>query len=86
MNDRIIHTYLSNQIHSYNEEKRNELVPSQTKIFEVGLIDSISFVLLVEDIQENFKIKIYPSEMINNNFESIQSLISFIKSKMKNDE
>jgi len=85
MNDRIIHTYLSNQIHSYNEEKRNELVPSQTKIFEVGLIDSISFVLLVEDIQENFKIKIYPSEIINNNFESIQSLISFIKSKMKND-
>lgn len=47
-------------------------------IFKNGYIDSMGFVMLISFIEEEFGIKTTDSDLIEENFESINTIIEFI--------
>lgn len=47
-------------------------------IFKNGYIDSMGFVMLISFIEEEFGIKTNDSDLIEENFESINTIIEFI--------
>jgi acyl carrier protein len=60
--------------------------PDQVKddslIFVEGIFDSMGFVLLINFIEETFGIKAKDSELLEDNFESINAMANFVTSKI----
>lgn len=60
--------------------------PDQVKddslIFVEGIFDSMGFVLLINFIEETFHFKAKDSELLEDNFESINAMASFVESKL----
>jgi acyl carrier protein len=60
--------------------------PDQVKddslIFVEGIFDSMGFVLLINFIEETFGIKAKDSELLEDNFESINAMANFVASKI----
>ncbi len=54
-----------------------------TLIFKEGLFDSMGFIMLIDFIEEKFGIKTNDEDLIEENFESIQAISSFIDNKLK---
>ena len=52
-----------------------------TLIFDVGLLDSMGLLFLIEYINEKHKIEVNEEELNPENFESIDSIAAFIESK-----
>ncbi|RMH60191.1 MAG: acyl carrier protein [Calditrichaeota bacterium] len=50
-------------------------------MLELGLIDSLKMVELVNFIQEKYGIEIDDDELMPENFDSINAIVDFIKSK-----
>jgi len=59
----------------------SEQVKNETLIFVEGIFDSMGFVSLINFIEETFAIKAKDSELLEDNFESIDAIASFIESK-----
>ncbi len=61
--------------------------PDQVKddslIFVEGLFDSMGFVLLINFIEETFSIKAKDSELLEDNFESINAMARFVENKIR---
>jgi acyl carrier protein len=57
-------------------------VQNDTLIFALGIFDSMGFISLITFIEENFNIKANDSELIEENFESINALASFVERKL----
>ncbi len=53
-------------------------------IFKEGYFDSMGFVLLITFLEENFSIKTNDSDLVEENFESINSITNFILRKKTN--
>ncbi len=53
-------------------------------IFKEGYFDSMGFVLLITFLEENFNIKTNDSDLVEENFESINSITNFILRKKNN--
>ena len=60
--------------------------PDQVKddslIFSEGIFDSMGFVLLINFIEETFNFKAKDSELLEDNFESINAMARFVESKV----
>lgn len=60
--------------------------PDQVKddslIFVEGIFDSMGFVLLINFIEETFDFKAKDSELLEDNFESIDAMARFVQSKL----
>lgn len=56
-------------------------VKDDTLIFVQGFFDSMGFLLLINFIEEKFGIKTDDSELLEENFESINAIDGFIKRK-----
>ena len=60
--------------------------PDQVKddslIFVEGIFDSMGFVMLINFIEETFHFKAKDSELLEDNFESIDAMARFVKSKL----
>ena len=60
--------------------------PNQVKddslIFVEGIFDSMGFVLLINFIEETFHFKAKDSELLEDNFESIDAIAKFVESKI----
>ena len=52
-----------------------------TKLFVEGIFDSMGFVLLLDYIKDNFSIEANDDDLVEDNFESINAIASFIVSK-----
>ena len=52
-------------------------------IFEAGLLDSMGLLFLIEFLNEEFKVEVNDDELNPKNFESINSIVAFIKNKYK---
>ena len=61
----------------------NDNIKEDTLIFEMGLLDSMGLLFLVEFIHENYSIEINDEELNPENFASINSITSFIDEKLK---
>jgi acyl carrier protein len=59
-----------------------EQVKNETLIFVEGIFDSMGFVSLINYIEETFAIKAKDSELLEDNFESIDAIARFIESKL----
>ena len=58
-------------------------ITDDTLIFENGLLDSMGLLFLIEFINENYKIEVNDEELNPENFESINSIVAFMESKLK---
>ncbi|MFA5973158.1 MAG: acyl carrier protein [Lentimicrobiaceae bacterium] len=59
-----------------------EQVKNETLIFVEGIFDSMGFISLINFIEESFSIKAKDSELLEDNFESIDAIARFIESKL----
>ena len=58
-------------------------ITDQTLIFEEGILDSMGLLFLIEFLDESFGVKVNDQELNPKNFESINSIVAFIKNKTK---
>lgn len=57
-------------------------IGDDTLIFVEGIFDSMGFLSLINFIEDNFKIKAQDSELLEENFESVNAIVSFINRKL----
>jgi acyl carrier protein len=58
-------------------------VQFDTLIFTQGIFDSMGFISLINFIEEKFNIKANDSELVEENFESINAIAGYIERKLK---
>ena len=58
-------------------------IDDATLIFDVGLLDSMGLLFLIEYLNETHKIEVTDEELSPENFESINSIVSFVQNKIQ---
>lgn len=64
-----------------NTFKDTRSLNSETKLFVEGIFDSMGFALLIEYLEEEFDLETDDEDLVEENFESIDAIASFIVSK-----
>ena len=75
---------LKNELFAYVKEntfKETDSLKSDTKIFVEGIFDSMGFALLLDFLETKFKIQAEDSDLVEENFESIDAIAEFILRK-----
>ena len=57
-------------------------VKDESLIFVEGIFDSMGFIMLINFIEETFAIKAKDSELLEDNFESINAIAGFVEQKL----
>lgn len=57
-------------------------IMDDTKLFSEGIFDSMGFILLINFIEDSFLIKTNDAELLEENFESINSITQFVLNKI----
>jgi acyl carrier protein len=57
-------------------------VKEDTLIFVEGFFDSMGFLLLISFLEEKFGLKVDDTELLEENFESIDAIAAFIQRKL----
>jgi acyl carrier protein len=60
----------------------SDQIKDETLIFIDGIFDSMGFISLINFIEEKFAIKAQDSELLEDNFESINAIARFLDSKL----
>jgi len=61
-----------------------EEVKDETLIFDEGIFDSMGFLSLINFIEKDFNIKAEDSELLEENFESVNAMVKYITKKKSN--
>lgn len=78
--ERVKH-YIIEASYSQKEDIQNE-----TLIFENSLLDSMGFLFLIDFLKEEFKIEVEDSDLIDDNFKTINNIVEFLfKKKMEKE-
>jgi acyl carrier protein len=75
---------LKNELFAYVKEntfKETDSLKSDTKIFIEGILDSMGFALLLDFLETKFQIQAEDSDLVEENFESIDAIADFITKK-----
>ena len=64
-----------------NTFKETDSLKSDTMIFVEGILDSMGFALLLDYLETKFQITADDSDLVEENFESIDALAEFITKK-----
>lgn len=64
-----------------NTFKETDSLQSDTKIFIEGIFDSMGFALLLDYLETEFQISAEDSDLVEENFESIDAIADFITRK-----
>jgi len=75
---------LKQELFSYVKEntfKKTDNLTSDTKLFVEGIFDSMGFVLLLDHLEEKYRISADDVDLIEENFESVDAIASFILRK-----
>jgi len=78
-------TNIKNKIRDYIIESTFDDVDKltdETLIFEEGVLDSMGLLFLIEFLKEEFNITTNDDELVVDNFQSINSIMSFIENKI----
>jgi len=59
-------------------------IKDESLIFKEGFFDSMGFIMLITFIEEEFGIKTVDSDLIEENFESVNAISEFIQRKSQN--
>lgn len=60
----------------------SEKINDSTLIFDQGLLDSMGLLFLVQFLKDEFKVDTSDHELIKENFESVNAIVSFIETKV----
>ena len=75
---------IKNELFAYVKEntfKETDSLQSDTKIFIEGILDSMGFALLLDFLETKFQIQAEDSDLVEENFESIDAIADFILKK-----
>ncbi len=75
---------LQNELVAYVKEntfKETTSLASDTKLFVEGVFDSMGFVLLLDFLEEKYNIVAADEDLIEENFESIDAIMTFVQRK-----
>lgn len=75
---------IKNELFAYVKEntfKDTDSLQSETKLFVEGILDSMGFALLLDFLETKFQISADDSDLVEENFESIDAIAEFIRSK-----
>ena len=75
---------LKNELFDYVKEntfKETDSLKSDTMIFVEGILDSMGFALLLDFLESKFQIQAEDSDLVEENFESIDAIANFILKK-----
>ena len=75
---------LKNDLFDYvkdNTFKETETLDADTKLFVEGIFDSMGFALLIDFLEDKFSITADDSDLVEENFESINAIANFIQFK-----
>ncbi len=59
-----------------------EKIKDESLLFKEGYFDSMGFILLITFLEEEFKIKTSDSDLLEENFESINAMTGFVVNKL----
>lgn len=79
-------TKLKERIKTYVLEETfadSEKIQNDSLVFKEGYFDSMGFVRLVSYLENEFGLKIYDADLIEENFESINAITDFVIRKTK---
>lgn len=65
-----------------NTFKESKLIDDSTLIFQEGFFDSMGFVMLIDFIEEKFKVTTSDNDLVEENFESINAIDNYIVRKL----
>ena len=68
--------YLKEKVHVDSNK-----IQDKTLIFKEGFIDSMGFIVLITFLEEEFSIRTNDSDLIEENFESINAITDFVTRK-----
>ena len=74
-------TTIQDKIYQYVLQQtfaEKDKIQNDTLIFKEGYLDSMGFIMLITFIEEEFNIKTSDSDLIEENFESIDAMTSYI--------
>ena len=60
-----------------------EKIKDDTMIFREGIFDSMGLMSLITYLEDNFKIQIQDTDLIEENFESVNAIYGFLEKKIK---
>jgi len=66
------------EITNYINEEIDILVTQEEELLSSGLIDSITIMKLIAHLEETYKIKVPPQDMVIENFNTITSITEYI--------
>ena len=75
---------LKNELFAYVKEntfKETDSLQSSTMLFVEGILDSMGFALLLDFLETKFNIAANDSDLVEENFESIDAIADFIVRK-----
>lgn len=70
--------YIHKTVHVSKDKVRNDSL-----IFREGYFDSMGFILLITFLEETFNIKTSDSDLLEENFESIDAISNFVVTKLE---
>jgi acyl carrier protein len=71
-----VRSYINQSVHVDNDK-----IKDSSLIFKEGFLDSMGFIVLITFLEEEFKIKTNDSDLIEENFESINAITDFVEKK-----
>jgi acyl carrier protein len=74
-----VRKYIEQAVHTDKDNIRDN-----TLIFREGFLDSMAFIVLITYLEEEFSIKTSDSDLIEDNFESINAITEFVQLKSGN--
>ena len=60
-----------------------EKIKDDTLIFREGIFDSMGLMTLITYLEDNFKIQIQDTDLIEENFESVNAIYGFLEKKVQ---
>jgi len=83
MDQIVIREQIRDYIHQTTFAEK-EKIKNDSLIFKEGYFDSMGFVVLITYLEENFGIKTTDSDLVEENFESINAITDFVIRKNGN--
>lgn len=64
------------------EEATGESVEDDTMLFEEEILDSMSILYLIGEMESHFDIELPPDEVVESNYGSVNAMAAYIDSKL----
>lgn len=74
-----VKTYILQSVHTDSSK-----IKDSSLIFKEGFLDSMGFIVLITFLEDEFKIKTNDSDLVEENFESINAITDFVGRKSDN--